>query len=275
MRGFPSPTLRSSLSKKLAVKDSIASAPIDVKLAKDRFVRKVLVELLWRIGPVVLSVELVNEIRSSGCWITEDLLCVLMCSWGRLGLDETYDPVSLYNAISEGAVYYKAFLQTGDPDFAWKPPKNEWQNIALVYTSGNTSNPKGVVRHHRGAYLMSLSGALSLGMNERTVYLWILRMFHCNAIAKHGVTVLGFRVNNTYGLSVTYGPSTVCAWKPEWDQPPPETRAKLHCRQGVQYLALENLNVDVKTMAPVPADGVTLGEIVMRGNGVMTEPQGQ
>ncbi|KAJ0976398.1 hypothetical protein J5N97_018363 [Dioscorea zingiberensis] len=138
------------------------------------------------------------------------------------------------------------------------------------YTSGTTSNPKGVVLHHRGVYLMSLSGALSLGMNERTVYLWILRMFHCNAIAKHWVTVLSFRVTHTYGLSVTYAPSTVCAWKPEWDQLPPEIRAKLHCRQGVRYLALENLDiVDVKTMAPVPADGVTLGEIVMLGNSVM------
>ncbi|KAJ0976338.1 hypothetical protein J5N97_018303 [Dioscorea zingiberensis] len=90
------------------------------------------------------------------------------------------------------------------------------------------------------------------------------------AIAKHWVTVLSFRVTHTYGLSVTYGPSTVCAWKPEWDQLPPEIRAKLHCRQGVRCLALENLDiVDVKTMAPVPADGVTLGEIVMLGNGVM------
>ncbi|KAJ0976389.1 hypothetical protein J5N97_018354 [Dioscorea zingiberensis] len=216
MRGFPSPRLRSSLSKKLAAKDSIASAPIgkspsdsskksqlfrvskasgtipeskslffdkthqksltlidpdrvcsilsqkdwfltlnsefkpiavhlgsqsvvsllqkqenpnfslkfyvwvsnlDVKLAKDRFVRKVLVELLWRKGPVVLSVELVNEIRSSGCGITEDLLCILMCSWGRLGLGKYANEVfgqmpylglkpttRIYNAVIDAMV---------------------------------------------------------------------------------------------------------------------------------------------------------------------------
>ncbi|KAL2338969.1 hypothetical protein Fmac_013415 [Flemingia macrophylla] len=222
--------------------------------------------------------------------------------------------------------------------------EDEWQSIALGYTSGTTASPKGVVLHHRGAYLMSLSGALIWGMTEGAVYLWTLPMFHCNgwcytwtlaalcgtniclrqvtakavyeAIAKYKVThfcaapvvlntiinapaeetilplphvvhvntagaapppsVLsgmserGFRVTHTYGLSETYGPSVYCAWKPEWESLPPEDQARLRARQGVRYIGLEGLEVvNTKTMQPVPADGKTVGEIVMRGNSVM------
>jgi len=82
--------------------------------------------------------------------------------------------------LRKGAIEYEAFLESGDPEFAWKPPQDEWKSIALGYTSGTTSNPKGVVLHHRGAYLMSLSAALIWGMNEGAVYLWTLPMFHCN-----------------------------------------------------------------------------------------------
>ncbi|KAJ0979875.1 hypothetical protein J5N97_015349 [Dioscorea zingiberensis] len=258
--------------------------------------------------------------------------------------DKSCDPGSLQNALSKGVIEYEEFLETGDPEFDWKPPKDEWQSIALGYTSGTTSSPKGVVLHHRGAYLMALSGALIWGMNEGAVYLWTLPMFHCNgwcftwslaalcgtsiclrqvspkaiysAIANQGVTHfcaapvvlnsvlnappgdtiqplprvvdvmtagaaptpsllaafsrLGFRITHTYGLSETYGPSTVCAWKPEWNHLPPEDQASLHARQGVRYIGLEGLDVvNQKTMEPVPADGKTLGEIVMRGNLVM------
>ncbi|KAM0954440.1 putative acid--thiol ligase [Dioscorea sansibarensis] len=83
-------------------------------------------------------------------------------------------------------------------------------------------------------------------------------------------SLLGFRITHTYGVSETYGPSTVCAWKPEWNQLPPETQASLHARQGVRYISLEGLDVvNQKTMEPVPANGTTLGNIVMRGNLVM------
>ncbi|MED6130351.1 Acetate/butyrate--CoA ligase aae7, peroxisomal [Stylosanthes scabra] len=258
--------------------------------------------------------------------------------------DENCDPKQLRYAVGKGAIEYEDFLESGDPEYAWKPPEDEWQSIALGYTSGTTASPKGVVLHHRGAYLMSLSGALIWGMNEGAVYLWTLPMFHCNgwcytwtlaalcgtniclrqvaakavyeAIAKYKVThfcaapvvlntivnappedtilplphvvhvntagaapppsVLaamsqrGFRVTHTYGLSETYGPSTVCAWKPEWESLPPETQAKLNARQGVRYIGLEGLEVvSTTTMQPVPADGKTIGEIVMRGNVVM------
>lgn len=94
--------------------------------------------------------------------------------------DEQCDPKALKHALQIGAIDYEKFLQTGDPDFAWKPPEDEWQSIALGYTSGTTASPKGVVLHHRGAYLMALSGALIWGMSEGAVYLWTLPMFHCN-----------------------------------------------------------------------------------------------
>ncbi|KAK9033501.1 hypothetical protein V6N11_018532 [Hibiscus sabdariffa] len=258
--------------------------------------------------------------------------------------DESCDPKTMRYALGQGAIEYEKLLESGDPEFDWKPPQDEWQSIALGYTSGTTANPKGVVLHHRGAYLMSLSSSLIWGMNEGAVYLWTLPMFHCNgwcftwslaalcgtniclrqvtakgvysAIAKYGVThfcaapvvlntiinapsedtilplphvvhvmtagaapptaVLfgmsqkGFRVTHTYGLSETYGPSTVCAWKPEWDSLPPETQARLNARQGVRYIGLEGLEViSTQTGHPVPADGKTMGEIVMRGNLVM------
>lgn len=85
-----------------------------------------------------------------------------------------------------------------------------------------------------------------------------------------GMSQKGFRITHTYGLSETYGPSTVCAWKPEWDSLPPETQARLNARQGVRYVGLEGLDVvNPQTMQPVPADGTTSGEIVFRGNLVM------
>lgn len=254
------------------------------------------------------------------------------------------DPNNLKYALQKGAVEYDKFLESGDPEFEWKPPQDEWHSIALGYTSGTTSSPKGVVLHHRGAYLAATSNVVVWGIPEGAVYLWTLPMFHCNgwcftwtlaaicgtniclrqvtakgvysAIASLGVThfcaapvvlntivnappkdtilplprlvhvmtagaappppVLfkmsqnGFRVAHTYGLSETYGPSTICAWKPEWDNLPPETQAKLNARQGVPYTALEGLDVvDTQTMKPVPPNGTTVGEIVFRGNIVM------
>ncbi|XP_055818389.1 acetate--CoA ligase CCL3-like [Solanum dulcamara] len=258
--------------------------------------------------------------------------------------DKNCDPAPFQYALEKGAVEYENFLETGDPDFPWKPPQDEWQSIALGYTSGTTASPKGVVLHHRGAYLMALSNAVVWSMKEGAVYLWTLPMFHCNgwcftwtlaaicgtniclrqvtaksvysSIAHLGVThfsaapvvlntivnapkeetilplprlvhvstagasppppVLaamtqrGFRVLHTYGLSETYGPSTICTWKPEWDLLPTDIQARLNARQGVRYVSLEHLEVVNPTdMKPVPADGKTMGEIIFRGNVVM------
>ena len=79
-----------------------------------------------------------------------------------------------------GSVDYEAFLAGGDPSFAWQGPADEWDAISLNYTSGTTGNPKGVVYHHRGAYLNAVSNIVSWGMPPHAVYLWTLPMFHCN-----------------------------------------------------------------------------------------------
>ncbi len=79
-----------------------------------------------------------------------------------------------------GDVEYEDFLRQGDPDFAWPMPADEWDAISLNYTSGTTGDPKGVVYHHRGAYLLAMGNVLTCAMGRHPVYLWTLPMFHCN-----------------------------------------------------------------------------------------------
>ena len=79
-----------------------------------------------------------------------------------------------------GEMDYEAFLQTGDPDYPWTLPEDEWDAISLNYTSGTTGDPKGVVYHHRGAYLESLGTLLAWGVSGQPTYLWTLPMFHAN-----------------------------------------------------------------------------------------------
>ena len=89
---------------------------------------------------------------------------------------------ALFSGPSEkiGSVGYEAFVAQGDPEFAWQLPGNEWDAIALNYTSGTTGNPKGVVYHHRGAATNAISNVLEWDMPKHAVYLWTLPMFHCN-----------------------------------------------------------------------------------------------
>jgi fatty-acyl-CoA synthase len=75
---------------------------------------------------------------------------------------------------------YEAFLATGDPEFRWRMPEDEWESITLNYTSGTTGDPKGVVYSHRGAALMCYANVLAAGLGKHPVYLWTLPMFHCN-----------------------------------------------------------------------------------------------
>jgi fatty-acyl-CoA synthase len=79
-----------------------------------------------------------------------------------------------------GGIEYEDFLNEGDPAFAWAMPGDEWDAISLNYTSGTTGDPKGVVYHHRGAYLLAMGNVITCGMAAHPVYLWTLPMFHCN-----------------------------------------------------------------------------------------------
>ena len=90
------------------------------------------------------------------------------------------DPEFTGPAISVAATDYEAFIASGDPNFAWLMPEDEWDAISINYTSGTTGDPKGVVSHHRGAYLLAQGNALTASMPKHAVYLWTLPMFHCN-----------------------------------------------------------------------------------------------
>src|SRR6266436_3234734 len=79
-----------------------------------------------------------------------------------------------------GTLAYEALLAEGDPVYAWPGADDEWDALSLLYTSGTTGDPKGVVYHHRGAYLNALANALAFGLKPESVYLWTLPMFHCN-----------------------------------------------------------------------------------------------
>ena len=90
------------------------------------------------------------------------------------------DPVYQGERLDTDAIDYEDFLRDGDPGFEWLMPLDEWDAISINYTSGTTGDPKGVVSHHRGAYLLAQGNALTTSMQKHAVYLWTLPMFHCN-----------------------------------------------------------------------------------------------
>ena len=244
------------------------------------------------------------------------------------------------DADIEGSTTYEAFLETGSAMFEPLQPLDEWDAIALNYTSGTTGDPKGVIYHHRGAYLNAVGNILAWNLSGHPIYLWTLPLFHCNgwcfpwtitalagthvcvrrvdsesvltAITQEGVTHLagapivlsrivnapapllqqvapglmmmvagapptatviaaaeriGINITHTYGLTEVYGPCVVCEWQKEWDSLPLPERARLKARQGVRYQIQDAMDVlDPMSMNPVPADGLTIGEIMIRGN---------
>ncbi len=92
---------------------------------------------------------------------------------------EVSDPQAGFPPAGEHAEY-EAFIATGDPQFEWEMPADEWESLALNYTSGTTGRPKGVVYHHRGAYLLTMGTAVAWGLTAATRYLTIVPLFHCN-----------------------------------------------------------------------------------------------
>ena len=250
---------------------------------------------------------------------------------------------NLKDSKAIGSLEYEDFLNTGDEGYTWKLPKDEWQAIALGYTSGTTGNPKGVVYHHRGSYLMATGSAVAWNMPNKLNFLYTVPMFHCNGwcypwtmsmihgrviclrnidvkkifelIDKYEVThfggapivlnmlanapkdqqkelkrkvyvltagapppsiifekmkKLGFEVMHVYGLTETYGHILQCAWNEEWDGLDQDNQNEIKARQGVRYPNTEGVVVmDPETMKPIPHDGKTMGEIMIRGNVVM------
>lgn len=244
----------------------------------------------------------------------------------------------------KGSLEYEAFLAAASPIAPPTDIDSEDQLLAINYTSGTTGRPKGVMYHHRGAYLNAIGEILEAGVTASSSYLWTLPMFHCNGwcftwgitaagathvclravvaediynlIEKEKVTHLcaaptiliimstwpgatdvkmdhklkimtagappaptiirnmekiGAEITHTYGLTEVYGPHSVCAWQPTWKDLSEEEMAKVKSRQGVPYIVTHYMDVvDPATMEPVPRDGQTMGEIVMRGNNVMT-----
>ena len=127
-----------------------------------------------------------------------------------------------YEGASEklGSVDYDTFIAGGDPNHAWRMPKDEWESICLNYTSGTTGNPKGVVYHHRGAAINAVSNILEWDMPKHPVYLWTLPMFHCNGwcfpwtvAARAGVNVCLRRVDakSIFEAMKTHGVTHYCA----------------------------------------------------------------
>ncbi len=242
-----------------------------------------------------------------------------------------------------GELEYESFLNTGDENYEWKKPKDEWEAISLGYTSGTTGSPKGVVYHHRGSYLMSTGSATAWNMSNKLNFLCVVPMFHCNGwcypwtlamlharviclrnidvkkmfelidkyevthfggapivlnmivnapkedqkVLKRKVNVLtagapppsiifekmenlGFEVMHVYGLTETYGHMLQCAWNEDWNSLEKDKKNEIKARQGVRYPNTEGAIVmDPETMKPVPKDGKTMGEIMIRGNIVM------
>ncbi|KAL5076949.1 hypothetical protein RYX36_015933 [Vicia faba] len=264
-------------------------------------------------------------------------------NYSSLPLVIVIDDINTPTGIRLGELEYEEMVHRGNPNYIQEEIEDEWSPIALNYTSGTTSEPKGVVYSHRGAYLSTLSLILGWEMGSEPVYLWTLPMFHCNgwtftwgiaarggtnicirntaaydiyrAINLYNVThmccapiifnvilgakasekrpikapvniltggapppasllekiePLGFHVTHAYGLTEATGPALVCEWQKKWNELPKTEQSMLKARQGVSILTLADVDVkNLETMESVARDGKTMGEIVLKGSGIM------
>ncbi|PNX83804.1 acyl-activating enzyme 12-like protein peroxisomal-like, partial [Trifolium pratense] len=226
--------------------------------------------------------------------------------YSSLPLVIVIDDINSPTGIRLGELEYEQMVRHGNPNYIPEEIQDEWSPIALNYTSGTTSEPKGVVYSHRGAYLSTLSLILGWEMGSEPVYLWTLPMFHCNGwtftwgIAARGgakasekreiktpvniltggapppaslleeIESIGFHVTHAYGLTEATGPALVCEWQKQWNVLPKREQSMLKARQGVSVLTLADVDVkNLKTMESVVRDGETMGEIVLKGSGIM------
>jgi fatty-acyl-CoA synthase len=307
-------------------------------------------------GAVINTINIRLDADTVGYILDHGEAVVLLCDTALLPLAEAAielqagPPPHIIEVVDAEAGFapsgryqtYEDLLDQGNPGADWHMPEDEWESIALNYTSGTTGRPKGVVCHHRGAYLVTMGTVISWGMVMHPVYLTIVPLFHCNgwghtwmmpvlggtlvccrdvtagaiydAVASHGVThfggapivlnalinaadadrrsfehtvqvftagappaaatlaaiePLGFAVKQVYGLTETYGHITECLWDAGWDGLPQAERAAIKARTGVvQPMAGQAVVLD-ENHRPVPRDGATLGQIMIRGNTVM------
>ena len=160
-----------------------------------------------------------------------------------------------------GDVEYEQFLESGDPLARFEPPADEWQAIALNYTSGTTGNPKGVVYHHRGAHLNALGNALTWGMTGHPVYLWTLPMFHCNGWCFPWTITLPWPAP-TFACAGSRPRAIYSGHRRSW-RDPPLRRAHRHAddtRRGPNRTSARTFDQSGASMmtaaAPPPASGV-------------------
>ncbi|MCY4238721.1 MAG: AMP-binding protein [Rhodospirillaceae bacterium] len=261
-----------------------------------------------------------------------------------IDVDDPQRPPDAGEGARLGETTYDDLLDEGDPTFDWPGVENEWDAVALSYTSGTTGNPKGVVTHARGAYVHALGNCVTWPLPHHPSYLWTLPMFHAlgwsflwsvtimggthiclrkvvaqdifKLIAEHGVTHMcgapivlstlinapdgervpfdhtvkiftagsapppavlkgvsrmGFDVTHVYGLTEVYGANTVCRPQEDWAGKTEDEIARLKARQGIAYPTLAGgmIVADPETCEPVPRDGETMGEILLRGHAIM------